>query len=70
MKDELSRLIEDRDMLEMDLAYYEDQMRAMEFENPDFENTEEWNDLYDEIHKLDLEIRDLTTCIEDLEFNS
>ena len=58
---ELSRLYEDRNMLELDIDLLDEELKYME------EDSEEWNATYTEVTHMMNEVRYMTACIESLE---
>lgn len=65
-EEELERLYYDRNMLEVDITLDEDRMREIECYNENYEHDEEWNDLYMAVHNAENEVRDITSCIEEI----
>lgn len=66
--EELERLYSDRRDAESDLEHLYEELNIIERENPDdYEDMDEWNDLFHEINQLENDISYLSDCIEDLE---
>lgn len=65
-QEELARLYEDRDMLEIDIDMMNEEMRQMEFNGTD-EEDEYYSGLQSEVNAMENEVMYLTACIESLE---
>ena len=70
MKNELERLIEDRNDAEADLEHLYEELSAIEREFPDpevHEEMDEWNSLFREVSEQENHVSYLTACIDSIE---